>query len=154
MGLTAWTTLFTVAAVAHSMEDGKKQVKQQEEKKWKWAASPGDGKRFAVFQCNAHLNCTRFIRVAKHDDCFYLEEKGKHTTEVNTRKRKNSTLTFDEEATLKLLVDGGCKPGGACVSMLNQKATELKEIGEKPLDHKKDDGGLIGMYPTCILCVS
>ena len=81
------------------MKDAQKLAKVEPPGKWKWAASPGDGRRFSVFVCNAHIKCPLFMRVAAVGDSYYLQFKGEHAVEENTRARKNSAMTFAEEAT-------------------------------------------------------
>ena len=147
-----WIT-FAAAAVGN-IADGKKALKahtdeQNPTAQWKWAKNPGNGVTRACFQCNAHENCTKEIRVVEIDGDFCFQEKGKHTLVDKLKKRKNSTLTNKEDDMLKLMLDAGSKPGGVLVAMTKKKLKELKDDGENPLDeeHKREEGGLAGaMY--------
>ena len=124
---------------------------------WVWADNPGDGKRFAVFRCNMHLNCPKLVRAAKCDNEFILQEKGEHAEELNQYKRKNSALTLEQERILKVAADSGGKPAGVLVSLSKTKMKEMRAAGLNPLDkkHKREDGGLIGtLHRVCINSVS
>ena len=85
------------------------------------------------------------MRVAAVDGAFYIQFKGEHAAEVNTRARKNSPLTFDEEAKLKLGLDQGAKPAGVLVSLTVEAKGKLQEQGLDPLQHKRTAGGLEGV---------
>ena len=147
-----WIT-FAAAAVGN-ITDGKKALKAHTDEQnplaqWKWSKSPGDGVTRACFQCNAHENCTKEIRVVEINGDFCFQEKGKHTLVDNLKKRKNSTLTIKEDDMLKLMLDTGAKPGSVLVAMTKKKYKELKDAGENPLDeaNKREGGGLAGaMY--------
>ena len=76
---------------------------------------------------------------------FLLTKHQEHTVEVKQYKRKNSILTYDEQAALKQGLDGGTKPGGVHLARTLKEMTELEEKGENPLLHKKAGGGLEGV---------
>ena len=127
------------------MKEGRILAKKEPPGKWKWAPCPGDGRRFSVFMCNAHKECPYRMRVAAVDGAFYIQFKGEHAAEVNARARKNSPLTFDEEAKLKLGLDQGAKPGGVLVSLTVEAKDKLQEQGLDPLQRKRTAGGLEGV---------
>ena len=151
-----------------TIKEGIQALKTQEGGRWKWAKSPGDGVTRAVFQCNAHLGCSRLLKCSQVEAGFALFGKGAHTSSPNPKKRKNSTLTYDDEEKLKSCLDSGSRPGGVYVAMLKNKAEELRAEGKDPTQHKRAEGGLEGRhalkhmpeynirqriltYPACIL---
>jgi hypothetical protein len=142
MEKTTWLT--EDAGPFGTMVEGKAAAKSREERRWKWASSPGDGKKFAVFVCNAHKDCGRLVRVMLTDGNFWVQSKGDHAEERSDKKRSNSTLTFAEDVALRTAVDSGSRPAGHRVAMTKIKSTELKALGEDPLNHKLPDGGLKG----------
>ena len=115
-----------------------------EDGKWKMARSPGNGVTNHYFVCNAHVSCGRMLKVSRVDGAFAIFLKGEHTTEQTFGKRKNSTLSWEDDDRLKRAVDQGAKPGGVFVSLSKAKVEELHKDGLDPLEHKKDDGGLVG----------
>lgn len=128
-----------------TMAEGKAMAKALGDQLWKWAASPGNGKSTAYFACNAHKACGKLVRVAQESDgLFHIMEKGQHSAEKNTKKRKNSILTIEEDETLRTAVDRGSKPGVVLTSMTKEKVSELKAQGLDPLMHKEETGGLQG----------
>lgn len=112
--------------------------------KWKWHKPSGNGKRHAYFVCNAHKKCGFLRRAVRMDGMFILHECGEHGEEVNLFQRKNSALTFAQDADLRKAMDMGARPGKVMVSWTKEKSAELKKAGLNPLDHKKEGGGLIG----------
>ena len=130
-----------------SMQEAKQVGRKLEGGRWKWSTNgPGDGKRFARFDCNAHKDCERKMRVKMVEGIgFEVELKGKHSDEANQYARANSTLTFDEQARLREGMDSGSKPAGVLKSMTKVKIHELRGQGEDPLDHKRPEGGLEGV---------
>jgi len=137
-----WTDVRLLGAA--DMKQAQKEAKREGEGKWKWAAAPGNGKTRSVFCCNAHDKCEMLIRVILLDGAYYLQQKGEHNEVINLKRRKNSSLTFEQEAKLIECMDMGGKPAGTLCSMTCAKSKELKEAGENPLNHKKEEGGLIG----------
>ena len=111
------------------MKEGQVLAKKEPTGKWKWAPSPGDGKRYSVFMCNAHKDSQYRMRVAAVDGIFYLQFKGEHAAEENTRPRKNSALTFDQDAKLKLGMDQGARPAGVLASLTVEAKDRLREQG-------------------------
>ena len=131
---------------ANDMKEAVKIAKQEGDGRWKWAASPGNGKSYCVLQCNAHVNCPVLLMVKKRQHAFFLLNKlQEHTVEVKQFKRKNSILTYDEQAALKEGLDGGTKPDGVHLARTLKELKELEEKGENPLLHKKAGGGLEGV---------
>lgn len=128
-----------------SMKEGQILAKKEPPGKWKWASSPGDGKRYSIFSCNAHKNCQYKMRVAAVDGIFYLQFQGEHAAEENTHRRTNSALTFDEEAKLKLGMDQGARPASVLASLTVEAKDLLREQGQDPLQHKRKGGGLEGV---------
>ena len=135
------------------MKDAQKLAKVEPPGKWKWAASPGDGRRFSVFACNAHIKCPLVMSVAAVGDSYYLQFKGEHAVEENTRARKNSAMTFAEEATLKQGANMGAKPAQVLVSLTVDKKEQLQREGKDPLQHKRKEGGLEGARESRITSV-
>ena len=132
---------------ANDMKEAVKIAKREGDGRWKWAASPGNGQSYSILQCNAHVDCPVLLMVKKrHNEFFLLTKHQEHTVEMKQYKRKNSILTYDEEAALKLGLDGGTKPGGVHLARTLKEMKELEEKGENPLLHKKADGGLEGVY--------
>ena len=92
-----WITL--LAADVPTMKEAQKMAKSHRDEEnpsaeWKWREKgPGDGKRFAVFQCNAHKDCTCFVRVARVEGQYFIQKKGKHKEEPKLKKRKNRVTT-------------------------------------------------------------
>ena len=134
-------------AEAATMTEAKALVHRQEGGKWKWAKPSGDCVRTAYFQCNAHVDCPRVMRITKDGaGLFNIWVKGEHGEEVNLKRRKNSTLTFDEEAALRVAIDAGVRPGAFVVAKTKERLTELKYAGEDPVAHKRPEGGLEGEH--------
>ena len=132
---------------ANDLKEAVKIAKQEGDGRWKWAASPGNGQSYSILQCNAHVDCPVLLMVKKRPNGFFLLTKHQeHTKEMKLYKRKNSILTYDEEAALKLGLDGGTKPGGVHLARTLKGMKELEEKGENPLLHKKEGGGLKGVY--------
>ena len=159
-----WITL--LAADVPTMKEAQQMAKNHRDEenpsaKWKWREKgPGDGKRFAVFQCNAHKDCTCFVRVARVAGEYFIQKKGKHKEEPKLKKRKNSTLTYADEEALRDHMDAGTRPAKIHTQLTKKKARELIAQGLDPLSefHKRPEGGLKGewRYDTCItyvLCV-
>lgn len=136
-GIPAVTTMAEAKAVAQMQEGGK----------WKWAKPPGDGVRTVYLMCNAHVGCLRLQKISKDGaGMFNIWAKGTHSEEVNLKRRKNSPLTFDEEAALRTAIDAGVRPGAFVVAKTKEKLSELKSSGEDPLAHKRPEGGLEGKH--------
>ena len=132
---------------ANDMKEAVKIAKREGDGRWKWAASPGNGRNYSILQCNAHVDCPVLLMVKKrHNEFFLLTKHQEHTVEMKLYKRKNSILTYDEEAALKLGLDGGTKPGGVHLARTLKEMKELEEKGENPLLRKKESGGLEGVY--------
>lgn len=129
-----------------TIKEGIQALKTKEGGRWKWAKSPGDGVTRAVFQCNAHMECTRLLKCQQVDGGFTLFVQGEHTDSPNLKKRKNSTLSYDDEEQLRACIDSGSRPGGVYVSMLKKKAEELRAEGKDPNEHKRPEGGLEGRH--------
>ena len=130
---------------ANDLKEAVKIAKREGDGRWKWAASPGNGKSRCILQCNAHVNCPVLLMVKKEQNGFFLFTKHQeHTVEVKQYKRKNSILTYDEQAALKEGLDGGTKPCGVHLARTLKEMKELEEKGENPLLHKKAGGGLEG----------
>lgn len=127
-----------------SMKEGKEAAKKLETGKWRWAQSPGDGKKWSYFQCNAHVDCGRHVRVKWVAGLYYIEAKGKHGDVQKTKRRSNSALTFAQEDHLTISMDHGARPAGVLVSLTKARSRELEEQGENPFLHKKPEGGLQG----------
>ena len=138
-----WTTLDVPAH--ETMKAGQKAAKKIDGGVWKWAASPGDGKRNSVFQCNLHIKCPRQVRVHNSDGVFILQVRCEHGSEDNEWRRANSALKIDEERVVRVAVDSGGKPAAILSAMTKESMKELREQGEDPLSdkHKKPTGGLI-----------
>ena len=131
---------------AGDLKEAVKIAKLEGDGKWKWAASPGNGQSYSILQCNAHVDCPVLLMVKKRPNGFFLLTKHQeHTTEMKLYKRKNSILTYGEEAALKLGLDGGTKPGGVHLARTLKEMRELEEKGENPLLRKKEGGGLEGV---------
>ena len=129
------------------MKEAVKIAKREGDGRWKWAASPGNGQSYSILQCNAHVDCPVLLMVKKRLNGFFLLTKHQeHTVEMKLYKRKNSILTYDEEDALKQGLDGGTKPGGVHLARTLKVTRELEEKGENPLLHKKESGGLEGVY--------
>ena len=134
-GIAPSATMAEAKAVAHRQEDGK----------WKWAKPPGDGVRTVYLMCNAHVGCLRMQRISKDGaGLFNIWAKGNHGEEINLKRRKNSLLTFDEEAALRTAMDSGVRPGAFVVAQTKERLTTIKDAGEDPLAYKKPEGGLEG----------
>ena len=132
---------------AGDLKEAVKIVKLEGDGRWKWAASPGNGRNYSVLQCNAHVDCPVLLMVKKRPNGFFLLTKHQeHTVEMKQYKRKNFILTYEEEAALKLGLDGGTKPGGVHLARTLKEMRELEEKGENPLLRKKEGGGLEGVY--------
>ena len=129
-----------------TIKEGIQALKTKEGGRWKWAKSPGDGVTRAVFQCNAHMECTRLLKCQQVDGGFTLFVQGEHTDSPNLKKRKNSTLSYDDEEQLRACINSGSRPGGVYVSMLKKKAEELRAEGKDPNEHKRPEGGLEGRH--------
>ena len=133
------------AAPLPTMTAAKAAARELEDKKWRWADSPGNGKTYVYFACNAHVACDRQLRVAQGSDgLFHISAKGLHAAEKKTKKRKNSILTYEDDETLRSAVDKGSRPGAVHTSMTKEKVSELKSKGEDPLMHKEATGGIAG----------
>ena len=150
-----WTSVLGVAAVA-TMQEGKVLAKKYQDDdnptgQWRThARCPGDGKIRVQFQCNAHEDCTKLLRVQKVGNEFILQEKFTHCGAPKLKKRKNSTLTFVEEAALKVHTDSGGAPAKLLVGLTKGESERLKQAGENPLapEHKRAEGGLNGAQPS------
>ena len=139
-----WTIVMD-ATESTTLLDAIKKLKASGAKKWKWAKTPGNGRTYAVFQCNAHEGCTHLRMAAKCDEKFIIKETGEHTEVVKLKKRSNSALTFAEEDAVRGAITGGTRPAALLVTMTDKKAEELRSEGKAPLDHKDQDGGLEGV---------
>ena len=127
-----------------TMAQAKSEAKKTENGKWKYDKPSGNGTTTAYFVCNAHEKCGRKMKVAKGGGVCHIFYKGKHTAVPTKGARKNSTLTWEQDAELKKAIDQGAKPGQIRVSMLKAKAGEHHDAGHDPLAHKDAEGGLEG----------
>lgn len=127
-----------------SMTDGRAALKKLEGGLWKWSTTPGNGFTSSRFMCNKHKKCKRELKCQLCQGKYIILGKGEHEEEINDKKRKNSTLTIQEESRVRESMDQGGRPAGLLVAMHNTKARELRAEGEDPLDHKDDNGGLLG----------
>ena len=127
-----------------TMKEAIKAIRAVAPGKWKWAKCPGNGVTQAYFVCNAHVGCGYVVRASSCDSGFILHAKGQHSTEVNNYKRKNSSLTFEEEAGLRLALDVGGRPGGLLASWTKEAMQEKEKDGLDPLDYTHDEGGMEG----------
>ena len=151
-----WITLATLDV--STMKEAKKIAKEHKDEQnpiaeWKCNVSgPGDGKRHAVFVCNAHEDCTCFVRVVIKGGEYLLQKKGEHTEEQKLRRRKNSTLSYVEEEVLADHMDAGTRPAKIHTQMTKKRARALMAQGLDPLseEHKRPEGGLKGECP-CII---
>jgi hypothetical protein len=100
-----------------TMAEGRMVLKGMEGGKWKWAASPGDGRTSSNFQCNAHKECPRLLKVQICDNGYVIMGTGEHGTEVKGKRRKNSTLNFEMEAEVRKSMDQGGKSAGLRVAL-------------------------------------
>ena len=112
---------------------------------WKFRTSPGNGVTNRYFVCNAHKYCGRLLKVGKKDGMFCIFLDGKHSAEPSFGKRKNSTLSWDDDDRLKRAVDQGATPGGVHVSLSKAKVMELQQDGLDPLEYKNDQGGFVSL---------
>ena len=118
------------------------------EGKWKaYRPAPGNGTTRAVYQCNAHVDCGKLLMAYKKGDTFCIMEKGEHTEEEQLKKRKNSPLSYTQEAAVKFSLDGGGRPAGMRVAMTKSKVEELQKEGMDPMAHKRKEGGMQGELP-------
>ena len=62
-------------------------------------------------------------------------------------KRKNSSLTFTDEATLVASMELGGRPASVRVALTKVESKRLLEAGEDELQHKRPEGGLKGECP-------
>ena len=139
---------------AGDLKEAVKIAKLEGDGRWKWAASPGNGRNYSVLQCNAHVDCPVLLMVKKRLNGFFLLTKHQeHTAEKEQYKRKNSCITYDEEDALKLGLDGGTKPGGVHLARTLKEMRELEEKGENPLLRKKEGEGWKVCIDTCICYV-
>jgi hypothetical protein len=150
-----------------TMSEGKASLKKMEGGKWKWAVPSGDCVTQSRFVCNAHVECSRMLRVYLSDGRCIIQGMGEHASQANMKRRLNSTLSFDMESRVRESMDQGGKSAGLLVALTNTKVMELKEQGLDPDEHKEEEGGLIGaLKPAgipeympiqrigCIPCVS
>lgn len=148
-----WTPVDT----ASTMEEAKNKIKASELGKWKWfRVTPGDGIRMACFQCNAHLDCGRLMKAVVLDENYSLQVTGQHSAEMKEYKRVNSTLTYEQEASLTSAMNAGGRPAAVRVSMTKTKLEELcKAPGgpQDPLEHKIPEGGLDGTRILARECI-
>ena len=133
-----------LARVCATMREGREILKKLEGGKWKWAATSGDCISTSIFQCNGHVECGRLLKVQKVDDSFYIMGSGEHAAVPKEKKRKNSTLTWEEDEKLRFAVDLGGRPAAVQVAMTKKKIEELRKEGKNPEDHKRAEGGLQG----------
>ena len=131
-----------------TMAEGRMVLKGMEGGKWKWAASPGNGRTSSVYQCNAHNECPRLLKVQICDNGYVIMGTGEHGTEVKGKRRKNSTLNFEMEAEVRKSMDQGGKSAGLRVALTKEKVSELRSAGLDPNEHKMDGGGLKGAPPS------
>ena len=131
----------------NSMSEGRTAAKRWGSGKWKAHSSPGNNVTNAVLVCNEHVGCLKLVRVKQVTGAavFVLKESGVHTGPLNSTKRANSAMTFEQEAdVVKQLACGG-RPGGMVVSMTNEVAKQLKSSGQDPNLNKLPAGGLNGV---------
>ena len=100
------------------MAEAKLAAKKFGSGKWKSHSSPGNSKTNAVFVCNEHVDCTKLLRVLRVEGpSFVLQDCGAHTVELNTKKRSNSALTYEQEDDcIKQLRCGGPPGWYGCVN--------------------------------------
>ena len=118
--------------------------------RWKFHQG-GNGKTHAYLRCNAHVDCGVLRRLTVQDLpaedeqlTFGVEEKGKHTTVLQTKARANAALTLAQEKVVQIATDAGSSPAAMLVALTKDKLAELKRRGLNPLQHKKKGGGLKG----------
>ena len=141
-----WTPMDVPPAA--TIKDGIAVANGQGEGKWKWAKPSGNCVENAYRQCNAHVDCKHVIRIAEVKGvgfCLYTNGM-EHAAEATTKKRKNSILTWKDDAHLRKSMDEGATPGAMLVSMTKAKVKELKAQGLDPLMHKNEQGGLEGAH--------
>ena len=128
--------------------DGKDAAKRALQNKFKTV--PGGGVTRAYFRCNMHKECEFRMCVVKKDGVFRLQQQGEHGTEIEHLKRKNSALTYDQEAAVAQAVECGVRPAAILASFTSSRVSELQEAGEDVMDHKNDQGGLEGEQHVAI----
>ena len=132
-----------------SMSEARKAADELAPGRWKWAKPSGDCKNQAYRQCNAHVDCPLIVGIKKQGSHFWLYTKGKHGTEVNLKKRKNSSLTFEEEEFVRASLDMGNAPAEQLVALTKKKIRSLKDDGEDVEAVKNAEGGLQGEKCEC-----
>ena len=135
-----------VCASYPTIKDAIAAGKESENGKWKWDKPSGNGNTTAYFVCKEHVNCERRMRIGKLDELYVISYHGEHTKPLLLGPRKNSAITWTQEADMKKALDQGSTPGKIRCSMLKDAAAKLAADGEDPLDHKLDEGGLEGEY--------
>ena len=146
--MSNWASI-SGSPVFEDMKSARAAAKKLEFAEWKWAENPGDGKRFTVFRCNMHVECCRLVRAAQIcPGMFELQMKGEHSETLNSKRRKNSALTFDQEREARQLVNAGSKPGAMRAVMTKDECLKLEAAGEDVLEHKRPEGGLEGERPA------
>lgn len=105
----------------------------------------------ATFQCAAHTNCPRYMRVVGSPGNFTYQQKGEHNGELSSKPRKNSVLTFEQERLSQFAMDGGTRPAGLVIGLTKRRIKEIKEGPasggkQETLETAKDPkGGLKGV---------
>ena len=128
-----------------TMEEARAAADKLPPGRWKWAKSPGNGFSTAYRQCNHHVDCPCVVRIVqKKGSGFHLFIKGEHSSEVFTKKRKNSSLTLEESELVRTSVDMGNSPAEQLVALTKKELRRLKEEGEDVEEARLEEGGLAG----------
>ena len=99
-----------------------------------------------VLACNAHVDCPFRQLVQKGTDGLFRRFVcGQHAAVLNNFKRKNSVVTQDQEQFMADSINTGSKPAGMRVSMTLKEEARLRKAGEDVTEHKRKDGGLLGV---------
>lgn len=122
-------------------------------------ACPGDGVARAQLQCNAHDDCPFRLIIRRRNGEWCVMSTGQHGTQVREKARKNSVLTFEEQAQVRTSVKTGAKPAELLAAMTDDMLEDCKGKGITP--EKRDGGGLKGgqqkdtayrFHIPCIFC--
>ena len=157
-------TLCTDCTPASTMDEALEVIRAFGEGKWKWNKPTGNCTTNAQLRCNAHVGCPVVMKTQLEGAEFKFYKRGIHGQESNVKKRKNSALTFDEEADARLALDMGGRPGKLYCALTLKELGRVKEAGESVEEAKDDNGGMKGVMQalpwheytsnTCIMYVS
>jgi hypothetical protein len=79
---------------------------------------------------------------------YILQESGVHSEELSPKNRSNSAMSAtQEDAVLGALVTGA-KPSQSRAQLTTAAEAKLVQEGKNPLQHKRDEGGLLGASLT------